>query len=70
MNMVIERFFWRFGFGIGSLDRMEIQFVNGESIATINLERPIKPWFSPKVQITEIKRRTHNAWNEKYGDES
>jgi hypothetical protein len=69
-NMIIERFFWRWGFGLGSLERMEIEFVNGESIATINLETPIKPWFSPKNQIAEIKRRAQAAWREEDADES
>ena len=68
--MVVERFFWRWGFGVGNFESMKVQFVNGEAIVTVNLLHPESYYFTPKKQITEIKRRTSNAWSGKNDDES
>ena len=70
MFTTIERFFWRWGFGVGDCENMKVRFVNGEAIATVNLLHPQSRYFTPKKQITEIKRRTSNAWSGKNDDES
>lgn len=65
MDIIVERFFWRWGFGVGNYESMKVRFVNGEAIATVNLLHPQNYYFTPKEQIMEIKRRANNAWNDK-----
>lgn len=69
-NIVIERFFWRWGFGVGAYENMKVRFVNGEAIATVDLLYPQNHFFTPKDQIIEIKRRARKAWREEDDDES
>jgi len=59
----IERFFWRWGFGVGDLASMKVHFVNAETIAILDLLNPIKPYFTPKEQIIELKKRINKYWS-------
>jgi hypothetical protein len=57
-GMVIERFFWRWGFGVGDYENMQARWVNGDRIATLDLLNPHSdPWIAPRQKIAEIKRR-------------
>lgn len=59
MAMTIERFFWRMGFGVGSLEDMTVTFTSIGNDATINLIQPNDKYRSLNEKIKLIKERQH-----------
>ena len=60
--MIIERFFWRFGFGVGSLEDFSVTFTSQGSDAKIKFASPNDNYRSLHEKINLIKERQH--WND------
>lgn len=67
-GFIITRFFWRWGFGVGDYESMNVKFVNGESLVTLDLENPYSGYYDPKEQIKEVKKRVEKYWGGIYVD--
>lgn len=61
-SMIIERFFWRMGFGIGSLEDFTVSFTSQGQDAIINLAKPSDSYRTLEQKINIIKERQH--WND------
>jgi hypothetical protein len=69
IDFIHIRYFWRWGFGVGNLDTMHVEFCNGEAKSTINLAIPnYARYCSISERINHILKRSTDGWNS-YDDE-